>query len=380
MKSGIPYITYLAIFGMLQGVILGVILITQKRGNRAANRLIGLLMIFFSYSICHIPLVNTGLYLKIPQLIMTNHPLLFLFGPIFLWYVSVLTDKNFKFKRIYLLHGLPFLLYAGYLLPFFFSSGEHKIYFLQNWETEGWVVDGIVSPLQIIHLFIYIFVINKIQREFSENLKYTFSSIDKINLSWIKTMTNMFIGVFGVMGIFYVFVFLGYKDEVYTYGGDIIALLVSICIYSAGYFAMRQPEIFGGIEEPVPAKKYESSPLTKERTKKYKLKLDDLMKQEKPFLDGNLTLLALAGKLAIPAYQLSQVINAEYDKKFFDFINFHRIEEAKRQLADPKKKHLSVIAIAFDVGFNSKSAFNAAFKKHTSLTPSQYRDIYSPIP
>jgi len=377
MKSGIPVINYLVIFGMLQGVILGAILLTQKRGNRAANRIIGLMMILFSYSICHIPLVNTGLYLKYPHLIMTNHPLVFLFGPVFLWYVSILTDKNFSFKPKYVLHSIPFLGYVVYLLPFFLKSGERKIYFIENWQSQGQIIDIIVSPLQIIHLFIYIFVINHLQRNFSDRLKITHSSIDRINLSWIRTLTAMFIGVFGVMSSLYIFVFLGYMDKVYQYGGDIIALLVSICIYSAGYFSMRQPEIFTSQDENGTLKKYETSPLTTERLERYKSKLNELMVREKPYLDGNLTLPALAQKLSVPAYQLSQLINSGYGQNFFDFINWHRIEEAKRQLVDPEKKHLSVIAIAFDVGFNSKSAFNAAFKKYTSVTPSQYKSLHS---
>jgi AraC-like DNA-binding protein len=97
------------------------------------------------------------------------------------------------------------------------------------------------------------------------------------------------------------------------------------------------------------------------------------MEKERPYTDGNLTLQKLAKALAMPANHLSQIINEQLNQNFFDFINYHRIEEAKRMLVDPARKHYSILAISEEVGFNSKSAFNAAFKKHTDMTPSEFR-------
>jgi len=70
------------------------------------------------------------------------------------------------------------------------------------------------------------------------------------------------------------------------------------------------------------------------------------------------------------------VINTRLQQNFFDFINHYRIEKVKKDLADPQKKNLKVLAIAFDAGFNSKSSFNAIFKRHTNLTPSEYRSQF----
>jgi AraC-like DNA-binding protein len=81
----------------------------------------------------------------------------------------------------------------------------------------------------------------------------------------------------------------------------------------------------------------------------------------------------LAERLGISPHHLSQVINERLNQNFFDFVNQYRVGEAKRQLLDAKKKHYSIMAIAGDVGFNSKSAFNAAFKKHANVTPSEWR-------
>jgi AraC-like DNA-binding protein len=73
---------------------------------------------------------------------------------------------------------------------------------------------------------------------------------------------------------------------------------------------------------------------------------------------------------------LSQTINEQLRQSFSEFLNSYRIEEAKRRLRDPAFKHLSILGIAEDVGFNSKSSFNAVFKKHTNLTPSEFRNQY----
>jgi YesN/AraC family two-component response regulator len=104
------------------------------------------------------------------------------------------------------------------------------------------------------------------------------------------------------------------------------------------------------------------------------------MENEKLFLDGDLTLQKLAERLAIPAQHLSQVINERLDQTFSDFINKYRVEEAKRRLLDPKTQHYTVLAIGEEVGFNSKSSFNAVFKKYTNTTPSEFRKANNGAP
>ena len=90
--------------------------------------------------------------------------------------------------------------------------------------------------------------------------------------------------------------------------------------------------------------------------------------------DKNITLSGLAKKMGISVHHLSQVINEKFGRNFYDFINSLRIDAAKRRLIDPRNEHLSIASIGFEVGFNSLSAFNGAFKKFTKLTPSQFRD------
>ena len=82
----------------------------------------------------------------------------------------------------------------------------------------------------------------------------------------------------------------------------------------------------------------------------------------------------MAEALSVSPHNLSEMINTQLGKNFYDFVNGYRVEEVQRRLVDPGSAHLTVLALGLEAGFNSKSSFNAVFKKHTKMTPSQYRE------
>ncbi len=197
------------------------------------------------------------------------------------------------------------------------------------------------------------------------------SSLEKINLRWIGIGMDAFLIIFGLMTIFVALFISG--ANVYSIYIALIPLLVSITILAIGYFGLTQPIIIPPEIENIKLKKYEKSSLTSENSEKYLKKLIKIMECEKPFLNNDLTLQKLSEMLSISPHHLSQIINEKKNQNFFDFINSYRIEEAKNLLVDKKGELLTILAIAEEVGFNSKSAFNIAFKKYTSLTPSQFK-------
>ncbi|UCH96680.1 MAG: helix-turn-helix domain-containing protein [Candidatus Aminicenantes bacterium] len=119
-------------------------------------------------------------------------------------------------------------------------------------------------------------------------------------------------------------------------------------------------------------KKYEKARLTFETAEKYLKRLLHFMESKKPYLNPDISLHKLSEDIMIPHHYLSQVINARLNQNFYDFINHYRIEEAKKILSD-SKNHLPILGVAFEVGFNSKSAFNRAFKKNVNMTPSDFK-------
>lgn len=119
-------------------------------------------------------------------------------------------------------------------------------------------------------------------------------------------------------------------------------------------------------------KKYQKSLFNKKQLKVYREQLDKLLVEEKPYLDPNLTLKALAEKLEIPSNHLSQLLNEGYGKNFADFVNTYRLETFKSKVADPSQRQLTILALAYDSGFNSKTVFNTYFKKIMGTTPRAY--------
>lgn len=106
----------------------------------------------------------------------------------------------------------------------------------------------------------------------------------------------------------------------------------------------------------------------------YLKKLVHLFEIEKVYRQESLSLQILADRLSIPAYQLSQVINDKLGKTFFELLNSYRVEEVKQRLSDPAEKNKRILDIAYEAGFNTKTAFNRTFKKYTGMTPTAYRE------
>jgi TolB-like protein/class 3 adenylate cyclase/AraC-like DNA-binding protein len=106
--------------------------------------------------------------------------------------------------------------------------------------------------------------------------------------------------------------------------------------------------------------------------KTYSARLMNYINEEKPYLDPNLSLRSLAMQINIHPNQLSWLLNESIGKNFNDFINHYRVDAFKKLSKDPKNAHLTLMGLAFDSGFNSKTVFNTSFKKETGLTPKQF--------
>ena len=369
-------VTVIILIGIGQGFFVSVLLLTLNRGNKTANRLLGILMIMFSFSISGFVFIRTDSYKDFPFFIGLPSTVIFLFGPLFYFYVKELTSSRFDFKKQDFLHFIPFIALILYRLPFYVENSRVK---LNSLETSGTLDENLVILiLQIIHLFTYLFFVKKILNDYEAKIKLTMSSLDKINLRWISVGMNSFLIIFGIMTIFIILFISGMN--VYSIYITVIPLMVSIVILSIGYFGLTQPIIIPPEIENSRSKKYEKSSLTSENSEKYLNKLLNLMECEKPFLNNDLTLQKLSEKLSVSQHHLSQIINEKLSQNFFDFINSYRIEEAKTLLLDKRGELLTILAIAEEVGFNSKSAFNIAFKKYTSMTPTQFKKQNLPIP
>jgi AraC-like DNA-binding protein len=166
-----------------------------------------------------------------------------------------------------------------------------------------------------------------------------------------------------------------------------IATVFFIVVF--GFCAIKQPLLFkarsddsgesetGGIEDPS-VRKYEKSGLKERNALEYLAALEGYMRSRKPWLDPDLTIEDVASALEIQKHYITQIINERLGKNFYRYVNEYRVEEVKRKIASGEAERLSILGVALDSGFNSKSAFNEAFKSIIGSTPSEYRKSVRP--
>jgi len=112
---------------------------------------------------------------------------------------------------------------------------------------------------------------------------------------------------------------------------------------------------------------------TQERALQYIKRLEDYTQKEKPYLDANLTVDKLAAQTHIPRHYLTQILSEQLNKNFYLYINEYRINKVKQLLEETETQNMTLLEVAYESGFNSKSTFNSIFKKITNMTPTQYK-------
>ena len=362
-----PNVGFLAILNLLgaaQGVLLALALLTTKSGRRTANRLLAALTLTISIAVSGSVLLTSNYVFAFPHLSRLHQPFVFLAAPLLYLYLRELTAREQKFGKRDFLHFIPFGLCVIYLLPYFLQSSTQKIQVLVSEYVQesfgAWYY--VRSALLITQVLVYLILIVMLIIQYRKT-KARDSARDRAVLFEVR---------FFVIATALLWVAVVLRYAIPTTPNLLVPLGASMLIYAMGYLKLRRPEAeISGRGEP--ARKYEKSTLTPERSERYLDRLLNFMKTEKPFTDGDLTIQKLAEKLSIPSNHLSQTINERLGQTFSDFVNSYRVEEAKRKLLDPAFSHLSVLGIAEEVGFNSKSSFNSVFKKHTNMTPSEFR-------
>lgn len=366
MEPSLDLTAILSLLGGAQGMLLALALLMLKQGNRAATRLLAAFMMISAINIGGSLLMSTKYIFQYPHLTQLATPFHFLFGPVIFLYIRVALSRELRLGKKELLHLIPFVICAAYFLPLYLQSGEEKLDYLmqafQNYPSKELRIKSLLLlcqafPYLILSLLIFTRHVRKTKGSPSQN---------KFNLLWLRTFIVMIVMTTGA-GLFRL-LFTFHEETIL-----LIPISFSIMVYVAGYMALKHPEALTGMDESTLLKKYEKSNLTPERAESYLKRLLQTMESERPFLDGDLTLQKLAERLSIPVNHLSQIINEQLSQNFVDFVNAYRVKEAQRLLLDPSKRHYTVLAIAEEVGFNSKSAFNVAFKKHASMTPTEFR-------
>jgi AraC-like DNA-binding protein len=371
MDPSLNVFAILNLLGAAQGLFLSVMLLGVKGGNRVANRILAALVATMALFVTGAVVRTTHYDVVFPHLSRIHDPLPFLAIPLIFLYVRALASRGPSFPRREFLHFVPFILCFIYLLPYYLQSREAKLAYMvseYNYPSLGtWYY--VRSALVILQAGLYLTLSVLTILSFVKESRKRNAFADHAVLFQIRFFVTGFVILFAVGVLRYLFDHTARTNL-------LVPLGASVLIYALGYVSFRNPQALAHADEPTPAKKYEWSTLTPETSERYLKRLLQSMEQEKLYLDAELTVSKLAERLSIPPPHLSQTINERLNQSFIDFINTYRVEEVKRKLVDPLKRHYSVLAIAEESGFNSKSSFNSVFKKHARMTPSEFRKAF----
>lgn len=374
--------TTLFALAAVQGLFLAILLFQNKKGNTKATRLLATDILLFSIMLLYYVSFWTGFANKYLWVNGWTEPLVFLFGPLTYLYLRELEQPVSKKEK--LLHYIPFFLRCGWAIPFivryifgrvevlrhyFFSYGE-----IVDTVSVGWIVLSNLSLLAYGVLMILF-----LRRDRSQLNQYA-TKEEWNKHGWLKKVVWFYAGFAVASSSYWLLAWMQLLRLEYDY---LISVAMSAFIYMVGYLGFRQPLIFHGNvftgNGKVTSAKYARSSLKEEEAKQYLQKLLEVMELEKPYLDSELKIQQLAQRIGLSTHHLSQVINELLHQSYADFINTWRINEARRLLLSPSYENEKILSVAFDSGFHNKATFNAAFKKYTGMSPSEYKRYHQQI-
>ncbi len=298
-------------------------------------------------------------------------------GPFILLYTRYLTSENPQLSKKDLLHFLP-LLYGTIL--FFILHKYSSIFRLPYAEMSGGsrVILSSYMVNSILINIIYIYFALRLIRRFKVGLEDRFSVSDARNsLIWLRfvQLISLLVPIFWVLSSL---IYMGHI-KLPVDPRLPVNLFLTLLSFVLGYFGYRQGSIFPvGLSRSLEKvetsdKAYERSGLSAEDEVALMNRIDLYVKDTKAYIDSDLTIYKLGKFLEVPHYHITQTINRVEGKNFYTYINEQRIAEVKLRLEDDRADRFTLLALALDCGFNSKTTFNTVFKKLEGKTPSQYK-------
>lgn len=326
-----------------------------------------------------------------PSLLGWVFPFPLLHWPFLYLYVSTLTSKKESGPKLVWLHFIPFFLSIALFSRFLFLPASSKISVYEI-GGKGYETELLINLIAIILSAVIYTALSVVKLWKYKNLiKSEFSYLEKINLNWLSYL------IAGMTIIFFAVIFVGNDRIIYS--------LVVGFVFFIGYFGIKQVGIFTGHipvsiaeenknlvesefifesksnneklplsdgEPEVKGLKYLKSTLNEDTALRIYNDLNKIMLTEKLYQNAELKLDDLAEALNVLPNHLSQVINSIENKNFYDYVNQLRIDDFIKMISMPGTQKFTLLSLAFECGFNSKTSFNRNFKKVTGLTPSEY--------
>jgi AraC-like DNA-binding protein len=324
-----------SIIGIVNSFILIIYALATKKGNRNSNIIFAFFILMLTLRISKSIILNysDGIHNLLLTLGLSGFMAI---GPAFYFFVISIINRKFKFKWIQLTHLIPAIVF-----------------------TFMWIfLDYIRNNADVWHIFYRAILLQYIIYVTLTIFKINFSDLNRTDIIRQLNIISYFL-----LAVWFAYLLNEVSGFPYISG----AILYSVLIYFSLIIILNKGYIIN-TSNP----KYKNTGLKENEGKRILVELDNLFSKDKIYKSNTLSLVLLAKKLNSNTHVLSQVINESYQKTFFELLSEYRINDAKIMLK--KNKEIKIAEIAFDVGYNSLSAFYTAFEKITGSTPSKYRN------
>lgn len=308
--------------------------------------------------------------------------------PIMIYLYILSYTRMARSRTTYLLHFMPFIVINIIMIPVYYAqSPAMKIADYTSVMSGNGFLIGSLKPVTyfiMLVVIVYLIVSLILLERHRKNLRAQLSSVKGFELRWLQTLLFI-LGVVMILAIVVEILSNTFLMISPSTGMIVVFVLITAGIFYIGIHGILQTDYFSGYNPDLSRTYKEDSHITAQKSQE---KVDDeqrdeqitahydrlinFMESEKPYLESNVHLQALADMVDMKPHYLSMLINQKSGRNFFDFINFFRIKEFKAQAKEPSNRNYTLLSIAYSCGFNSKTAFNRAFKNQTGITPSEY--------
>ena len=363
------YIEPVLYIGISQSFFAG-LLISTKKPFTTANRLMAAWLFLICTEMIFALINSTVLEMYSFQFIT------FTYGPLMFLYVRFMTKPEKRFNWLALIHFIPFVVF--FTVSVIFRSvhlvRDLRSFFVPDKLISLRIVYGICFFLSITIYSILAFIEIRRHQENMKNLVSYTSNV--ITLNWLKVISIGFYVAYFILfilgGLNMIGNFIPFDPYFIIFG------FIALFSFAFSFYGIKQPAIFGQVvkasgEDKKEAEKYTKSGLRDKQAEELLQKLISYVEGKRPYLDRDLSIHDLAILTGISRHHITQILNEKHSRNFFTFINEYRVKEVIERFSDPRFNNYTILAIAYDAGFNSKTTFNSIFKSQTGLTPSQYR-------
>jgi AraC-like DNA-binding protein len=349
------------------------VLIFSKKNIIFADKILGLWLIILAAQLI-IPflyLTDINIYYKFAG----YEIIFFAFHPVLLYFYILSMTGRIPGVRKILLSSTSFLICEIAGLSFFIIPAEERFNIIKA-KIEFPVAYFPFLVFMIAYFSYYVYNSYKSLQVYKISILQIYSYRENIDLLWLRRLVVLFsaitIIVFptGLISYFY-FHSIVFADYLFY-------LMLVIFIFLLGYWGYQQGEIFSFQTAPEAHNGKENNRnliISGEAQRLFKQKSQEvkqLMIVSKPYLNPKLTIHDLANGIDVQPHQLSRIINQEFHSNFFEFVNSYRVEEFKNKVRSGEFENFTILGIALECGFNSKSSFNRIFKESTGITPGDY--------